>query len=155
MPCFIIGQTLPLNPNGLSQIAHRGTGLWRKRLSQTTPKPTTLIAHLLTVIGLPSELFADGFQFPPAFRGGLGICHLKFIKRIQDNLGNNQPGIVLIIGGNGIPGCMMGAGRIEASLISLHVILPVFPLVNVREAEFPVLLRLINALEKALSLFVL
>jgi hypothetical protein len=33
--------------------------------------------------------------------------------------------------------------------------LPVFPLVNVREAEFPVLVRLINALEESLSLFVL
>jgi hypothetical protein len=49
----------------------------------------------------------------------------------------------------------MGACRVQAILISLHVMLPVFPLVNVREAEFPVLVRLINALEKSLSLFVL
>ena len=109
----------------------------------------------LLVMVLPSEQFADGFQFPPAFRGGLGICHLKFIERIQDNLGNNQPGIFLIIGGNDIPGRVMGAGRGQASLISLHVMLPVFPLVNIREAEFPVFVRLINALEESLSLFVL
>src|ERR1035438_1534315 len=51
---------------------------------------------------LPSEPLADGFQFPPAFRGGLGIGQLKFIKRIQDNLGNNQPGILLVIGGNDV-----------------------------------------------------
>ena len=43
----------------------------------------------------------------------------------------------------------------QASLISLHVTLPVVPLVNVREAEFPVLARLINALEESLSLLVL
>ena len=40
----------------------------------------------LWVIVLLSEQFADGFQFPPAFCGGLGICHLKVIERIQDNL---------------------------------------------------------------------
>ena len=95
------------------------------------------------------------FNSSPAFRRGLGIRHLKFIERIQDNLGNNQPGILLIIGGNNIPGSVMGAGRVQASLISLHVILPVFPLVNIREAEFPVFVRLINALEESLSLFVL
>jgi hypothetical protein len=32
---------------------------------------------------------------------------------------------------------------------------PVFPLVDVGEAEFPVLVRLVDALEEALSLFVL
>jgi len=33
--------------------------------------------------------------------------------------------------------------------------LPVFPLVNIREAEFPVLVRLIDAREESLSLFFL
>jgi hypothetical protein len=33
--------------------------------------------------------------------------------------------------------------------------LPVVPLVNVREAEFPVLVRLISAVKESLSLFVL
>jgi hypothetical protein len=33
--------------------------------------------------------------------------------------------------------------------------LPVFPLANVREAEFPVFVRLINALEESLSLLFL
>jgi hypothetical protein len=47
------------------------------------------------------------------------------------------------------------ACRVQASLISRHVILPVFPLVNVSEAKFPVLVGLINALEESLSLFFL
>ena len=100
-----------------------------------------------------SESFADGFQFPPAFRGGFGIGHLKSVKRIQDNLGNDQPGILLIIGGNDVPGRVMGAGRGQASLISLHVVVPVFPLVNIREAEFPVLLRIIDTREETIPLF--
>jgi len=94
---------------------------------------------------LPSEPLADGFQFPPTFRGGFGIGHLKFIESIKDNLGNNQPGILFIIGGNDEPRCFMRAGRGQAIFISTHVMLSVFPLVNVREAEFPVLVRLINA----------
>src|ERR1035438_5193555 len=101
------------------------------------------------------EQLADRFQFPPPFCGGLGICHLKFIERIQDNLGNNQPGILLIVGGNDVPGRVMGACRVQASLLSLHVMLPVFPLVDVREAEFPILVRLINATEESLSLLFL
>jgi hypothetical protein len=50
---------------------------------------------------------------------------------------------------------MMGACVVQAILKSFDVILPVFPLVNVREGEFPVLVRLINAFEEPLSLFVL
>ena len=104
---------------------------------------------------VPLESFADRFQLPPTFRGSLGIGHFKFIERIKDNLGDNQPGIVLVVSRNDVPGRVMGACRVQASLINLHVMLPVFSLVNVREAEFPVLVRLINALEKSLSLFVL
>ncbi len=77
------------------------------------------------------------------------------MERIQDNLGNSQAGVFLIVGGNDVPGRVMGACRLQASLVSLHVVLPVFPLVNVRGAELPVLVRLINALEESLSLLFL
>src|ERR1039458_4809905 len=66
-----------------------------------------------------------------------------------------ERGIDAWYGGNDVPGRVMGAGRVQASLKSLRVILPVFPLVNVREAEFPILVRLIDALQESLSLFVL
>ena len=49
----------------------------------------------------------------------------------------------------------MGACRLQAFLISLRVMFPVFPFVNVGEAEFPVLLRLIDPIEEALTLLVL
>src|ERR1039458_8725067 len=44
-------------------------------------------------------------------------------------------------------------GRRKGSPIRFHVMLPVFPFVYVREAEFPVLVRLINAREESLPLF--
>ena len=105
-----------------------------------TPVAASDIGHVL-----PSEPLTDGFQFPPAFRGGFGIGLLKFIESIKDNLGNNQPGVLFVIGGNDVPGRVPGAGRVQASLISLHVLLPVLPFVNVCRAEFPILVRLINA----------
>ena len=103
---------------------------------------------------LPSKFFADGFQFTPTFHSGLGIRHLKFIKRIKNNVGNNQPGIFFIIGGNDEPRRVLGAGCGQAIFIGLHIMFPVFSLVNVSETEFPVLVRLINAFEESFSLFV-
>lgn len=94
---------------------------------------------------LSCELFADRLQFPSAFRGGLGICHLKVFERIKNNSGDDQPGVLLVIGWNDLPGCVMGACRLQAILVSLRVMLPVFPLVNVHQAEFPVFVRLVDA----------
>jgi hypothetical protein len=92
----------------------------------------------------------------PANVGGcLRIRHPQITERIDDNVGNNQPGILLIICGNDVPGRVMGACRVQALLKSLSVILPEFPFVNVRDAEFPVLLGIINALEESLSLLAL
>src|SRR5208282_1177011 len=48
-----------------------------------------------------------------------------------------------------------GAGRIQASLVRLHVLLPKLPLVNICQAEFPVPVRLVNALEKSPALLLL
>jgi len=49
----------------------------------------------------------------------------------------------------------MGAGGTQAILKSPHVLLPIFPLVNVGETQFPILVRLINASQKPPSLFFL
>ena len=103
--------------------------------------------YLIHDMSLQSRLRMD-FQFPPAFRGGLGIYHLQVIERIEDNTGNNQPGIFLIVRGNNVPGRVMGACGVQAVLVNLDVMFPVFPLVDVREAEFPVLVRLIDAVEE-------
>ena len=48
-----------------------------------------------------------------------------------------------------------GARRTEALLIGFHVLLPEFPLLDVSEGEFPVLFRLVDALQKTLSLLLL
>src|SRR5260370_30106546 len=54
-----------------------------------------------------------------------------------------------------IPGCGPSTGGTEAGLIRLHVLLPVVSLLDIGDAEFPVLIRLIDTFEEALSLFFL
>jgi hypothetical protein len=89
---------------------------------------------------LPRQLFADRFQFPPTLRSCRGICHLKLIKGTYDNSGNDQPGVLLVIGGNDIPGRVTGAFPVQAILVSIHVIFPELFFVNVRGAELPILI---------------
>ena len=47
---------------------------------------------------------------------------MKVLERIDDNPGNNQPGILLIIGGNHVPGRDVGACCVQASLESLRIL---------------------------------
>src|ERR1039457_7332935 len=54
-----------------------------------------LVKHEAIIQTLLRQQLTDRLQFPSTFRGGLGICHLKFFERIKDNPGNNQPGILL------------------------------------------------------------
>ncbi len=60
-----------------------------------------------------------------------GILHFKVIEGIQNDLGNNQTGILLIICWNDIPGCIVGARGTQALLVSFHVVLPEFSFMNV------------------------
>jgi len=59
-----------------------------------------------------------------------------------------------IIGGDDIPRRVICASGVEAILVGFHVVFPIFPLVDVRGAELPVLVRLFHALKESLSLFI-
>src|ERR1039458_3118834 len=101
------------------------------------------------------EPLADQRQFAPAFRGGPGVRHLETIERIEDDLGNDQPRIVLVVRGHDVPRRVTRACRAQESRVRPRVVLPLLPLEDVGKAEFPVLLRLINALEESPALFLL
>ena len=94
-------------------------------------------------------------QFPPPFWSALWIRHLEVFERIHDNLRHDQPRIFLVVGRNGVPGCVMRAGCGQTISIRLHVVLPIFSLVDVRCTEFPVLVGLVDALQKSLFLFLI
>ena len=101
------------------------------------------------------EPLAHHLQFLPALCVCFGVSHFESVERIKDNLGYDQPSVLFVVGGNDIPGCVPGARRTEAFLVRRHVLLPEFPLLDVRKADFPVLFRLIDALKEALSLLLL
>ena len=87
--------------------------------------------------------------------GRFRISHFESFERIKDNLRYDQPSILFVVGRNDIPGRVLRACRTQAFLKGLHIILPEFPLFYIRHAEFPILLRLVDACEESLSLLVL
>jgi hypothetical protein len=62
---------------------------------------------------------------------------------------------VFVIGGHNIPRGVLRAGCAEAVGVSVLEIVPPFAHGGVGRAEFPVLVRVINAREKTLPLFLL
>ena len=100
---------------------------------------------------LRCQMLPDGLQFRTSLRRGFGPCHFEIFERIEDDAGDDEPGVLFAVCGNDVPGCVMGACGVQACLIGLRVILPVFPLMNIREAEFPVLLRLVDAVDESLT----
>ncbi len=84
---------------------------------------------------------------------GLGIRHLEVSHRIYDDLGDDKSRVVFVVGGDDVPRRMLSAGCTKAISVGFHILLPVFPLVNVGDAEFPVLVRHIDAGKEPLSLF--
>src|SRR5450759_4878779 len=91
----------------------------------------------------------------PAFFSRLRIRHLESAKCIEDDLRDNEPGVVLVVGRDDVPERVERTRRVQAFLKSLHVLLPVGPLVNVRKAELPVLLGRVDAITKAVRLLAL
>ena len=98
------------------------------------------------------KLLFDRLQFVAPLYCGFGIGHPESPQRIMDDLGDDQPRVLFIVGGYHIPRRMISARCMKAVFVGLHLILPVFPLVDVRGAELPVLFGLVDAREESLSL---
>src|SRR5580658_3552617 len=101
------------------------------------------------------EPLADRLQFPSVLPARPGILHFQPCDRIQSDLRDDQPRILLIVCGHDIPRGVPGARRAQALLVGFQVILPEPPLGDVGVAEFPVLLRIVDASEEALALLLL
>ncbi len=66
-----------------------------------TPVSSSLFLH---------QLVAYGQQFLLAVGIGFGVAHFERLKRIEDNLGNNQAAIFFVIGRDYVPRRGFGAG---------------------------------------------
>ena len=86
---------------------------------------------------------------------GCRIGHLEPTHGVNNDLRDDQASVVLIVCGHNIPRSVMRAGCADALLVSLHVVFPEFSLMNVRKTQLPVLLRIIDACQKPLTLFIL
>ena len=70
-------------------------------------------------------------------------------------MGDDQPRVFLVVGGNDEPRRVINASCAEAFLIGLGVLVPEFALLQIRVAEFPVFLGVVDTFEKAFALFFL
>ena len=82
------------------------------------------------------------------YRGHFWVTHFESFDRIEDNLGHNQPSILLVVGGHHIPRGICCVCRTESFLKGFHMLLPELPLLDVREAEFPVTVRLVDVRQR-------
>src|SRR6266542_4245293 len=74
---------------------------------------------------------------------------MELLESIDHYLGNHEAGVLLVVGGEDVPGSLIGARRGEAVLVSLHISVPRVALGDVGHAELPVLLRLVDTSEEA------
>jgi len=77
------------------------------------------------------------------------------VQRIKNNLRNDYSGVFLVVRRNHVPGRIACACRAQAFGIGVHIMLPEFPFFDVRKTEFPILFRLVDAFEEAISLLFL
>src|SRR5271170_1723300 len=122
----------------------RIAGPERRRVRLTVP-PSRVNSTL--------QLSPERLQLALALRARLGILHVEPLERVEQDLRDDQPGVFLVVGGNDVPRSRVGARRGQAFLVGLGVVFPEFALFQIRVAELPVLAGVVDAVEKALSLF--
>src|SRR6476620_10030555 len=75
-------------------------------------------------------------QFAPALCARFWICHFESFEYVENNLGHNKSSVLFVVGANDIPRNVPGACRTEAFLVRVHVLVPEFPLLDVRAPNF-------------------
>ena len=100
------------------------------------------------------QLLADRLQFAFTFGARFGIGIFEFLEGLEDIWDTMRRAFSLSSAGMMYQGACR-ARRAEALLVRRHVVFPVFSLLDVRVAELPVLLGIIDALQEALSLLLL
>jgi hypothetical protein len=92
------------------------------------------------------------FAFP--FRAGLWIAHVEPFERVEHDPRDDRTGVLLVVGRQELPGRLVDAGRAQTFFVGPRVVMPEFPLLQIRVAEFAILLGVVGALQKPLlSLF--
>src|SRR6267142_353228 len=122
-------------------------------------RPLRPLGHLSDAGGIlhapGDEQAADRVQLPAPAGIEPRILQVQAAQRIDDDLRNDQPRIRLVVRRHHVPRREALAGGAQAGLVSLHVVLPVAALLDVGQAEFPVLPGIVDARQEALALLLL
>src|SRR5580698_3362200 len=98
------------------------------------------------------ELGARGGKVLFLLCRGLRIFEIKLLDRLDDRRGDDKAGEPLVVRGHNEPRRVFRRRRLNRLLIGVHVVVPVAAFAHVGGGEFPVLVRLIEALHEALLL---
>ena len=83
----------------------------------------------------------------------LWIGQIEAFHRLGHRAGDHQPGEPFIVRGHDVPRRLIAAGFLNQFFIGIHVSWPQLALGHITHGKFPPFARLIDALEKALALF--
>src|SRR5208283_3151412 len=98
------------------------------------------------------ELGARGGEVFLLVRGHLRVLEVELLHRLDDRSRDNEAGEPLVVGGHDEPRRVLRSGRSDGLIVRAHVVVPVAAFAHVGSGEFPVLLRLVEALHEALLL---
>src|SRR5215468_9584205 len=102
---------------------------------------------------LAGQCRAHCHQFLLFFRVDLRVGEIELLHRFHNRRGDHQPCKPLLVGWHHEPRRVLRCGGANRFLVCAHVVAPELTFVYIRSREFPVLLGSIEALHKALLLF--
>src|SRR5687767_6219553 len=91
----------------------------------------------------------------PLFLGHLRERDAQIVDRPGDDAGHERTRHVFVVGGDHPPWRPLGAGVLDHVLERVLILVPVLPLVEIAEREFPKLLRVLQPFHEALALLLL
>src|SRR5512135_19699 len=100
-------------------------------------------------VPLRGEPAACGRELAALLRPELRVAQVEARHRLDDRRGNRQPAEPLVVRRHHVPRRVGGCRMADHVLVGLHVFLPVAALAHVRGRELPVLVRVVQPLEKA------
>src|SRR6185312_1400293 len=102
--------------------------------------------------GFARKLGTRRRQFLLLLRAHLWVCKVEVFDCFHDRRRDNKPGEPFVVGRHHVPWRVLGCCGGDRLLVCAHVVTPVLALSHVRSREFPVLLRVVEALHEALLL---
>src|SRR5215469_4750544 len=76
------------------------------------------------------------------------VSEIEFLHRFHCCCCDDEPSEPFVVGRHDVPWRRLGCSSSDSFFERVHVVAPITPLMHVRTREFPVLLRIVEALQK-------